>query len=270
MGCFEEGEEKKTIYQERARELNRLIDTLSLEEKVEKSLGIIKQALKECSQPVISSSFGKDSVVLLHLVHKVNNTVPVVFINTGVQFRETLEFKDYLADLWDLNVYEVKGERSFWDVVGVHGYPKESRNSKKGDKRAPACCKILKEEPMKKFIKSYGCDLNFVGLLGDEGRQRRWVYIYKGSAFYDYLEGGYKKCVPLIWWTQGNVWEYIKLNEIPVNPAYEKYKVPRTGCVPCTGHKGWEEQVAKSNMKLYQKVQSDLGQYLIEEFGVSV
>lgn len=218
---------------------------------------IIAQALDTHSRPLVSSSFGKDSTVLIHLVKQHTQNFEVNFTKTGVQFKETEEFKDYLTELWNLKVHVLKPEVSYWECVKKHGYPSTSRNSKTGDKRAPACCRELKEKPFKKFLKAHAFDLNFVGLTGDEGRQRRWDYIRQGCAIYANKSIGMDKCIPMIWWTQKDVWDYIEKHSLPENPAYKKYGVERTGCVPCTGHIDWEKTIAKSNPELLAFILKD-------------
>lgn len=258
--CFE----SETKYSKRGKELNELIE-LNHQKKISKSLEIVSQALDKSENPVISSSFGKDSIVLIHLVHQFDS-VPIIFNKTGVQFKETIDFMKKIEEEWNLDLAIVKPRQSFWEIVDEYGYPKESRNSKTGDRRQPKCCKILKEDPMREFIKENEIDLDFVGLCGDEGRQRRWAYIQKGSAYYEHKTWNVMKCIPLIFWESENIWKYIKSHDLPINPAYEKYDVERTGCIPCTGHKGWKKQIRKISQGLYNRIRSDLGIKTIDDF----
>jgi 3'-phosphoadenosine 5'-phosphosulfate sulfotransferase (PAPS reductase)/FAD synthetase len=246
-------------YSDTAKELNARIK-LPFKDKLKLTQEVVQVSLDMVEKPVIASSFGKDSIVLTHLVHQYDNSIPIVFTNTGVCYRETLKYKDKMVKEWNLNLFELKPEQTFWEIVKEHGYPKPSRNSKTGDKREPACCKILKYKPMEKFIKEYKPDLVFVGLVGDEGRQRRWAYICKGGAIYEHIALGIKKSIPIIWWTRKDIWHYHDMMNIPRNPAYKKYGIERTGCIPCTGHIGWEEQLARTFPKMYKNIQKDLGQ----------
>lgn len=263
--CFEDAIAKKEKYKEMGKELNRLIK-LPFDDKLELTMKTIKEALRDQDKPIIASSFGKDSIVLIHTIHRIDNTVPIVFTNTGVNFRETMHYMKEIKELWNLKIYELKPEITFWKIVKEHGYPKQSRNTKTGDKREPACCKILKFNPMHKFNLEYKPSLVFVGLLGDEGRQRRWAYIYKGGPIYEHKAEKTMKCIPLIWWTREDIWKYHDIYDIPRNPAYEKYQIERTGCIPCTGHIGWEEQLARTFPALYKKVSHAIGQNLIEDY----
>jgi len=250
-------------YQETAKELNARLK-LSFNKKIELSMETIKIAIDQSKKPVIASSFGKDSMALIDLIYSYKKNIPLVFTNTGVCFKETIEFKKQIVKDWNLKLFEIHPDMTFWEIVKIHGYPKKSRSSKTGDKREPACCKILKFKPMEKFVREYKPDMVFVGLTGDEGRQRRWAYICHDSAVYEHVALGVKKCIPLIWWKQKDVWHDIEVNNIPITCAYKKYCISRTGCIPCTGHIGWESQLARTFPKLYERIQRDLGQTLID------
>ena len=205
-------------------------------------------------------------MVLTHLTHSIDNTVPIAFNITGQQFPDTIKYYQEIKELWNLKVYELKPKMTFWEIVKTHGYPKTSRNTKTGNPREPACCKILKYDPMKEFIKSHEIDLNFVGLIGDEGRQRRMCYLMKGQVTYLYKELRIMKCVPLIWWTKEDIWHYHDIHNIPRNPVYAKYGIDRTGCMACTGYLNWKEQMIKVSFPLYRKVSNEMGQPLIEDY----
>ena len=274
MGCFDEAMERKREFKRRAKELNDLI-ALPFEKKLYASLLIIKEALRQHENPVISSSFGKDSIALLHLVRSIKKDIPVAFVNTGVNFRETLIYMRELEKLWNLDLYELHPEKgvTYWKIVEERGFPKQSRNTKTGDKRQPYCCKALKEIPMEKYVRKHKRNLNFVGLTAGEnkdgeaeGRQRRWAYILKGSALYYKEADRIWKCIPLIWWSSDDVWQYYKLYDIPKNPAYEKYGIKRTGCIPCTGFRSWPTELQKVNPKMYKLIQHKMGQNLIEDY----
>lgn len=268
--CQEGAIERKTLISNRGKQLNHLINDISFEDKIKFSLRQIKKALEGSTNPVISSSFGKDSMVLIHLVHRIDRGVKIAFNITGQQFPETIRFYQMISEEWGLDVFEIIPPITFNEIVKKHGWPKESRNSKTGDKRNPACCKLLKEKPMKEFIKNEKIDLNFVGLIGDEGRQRRLCYLSKGTPTYFMKEWKVTKCIPLIWWTEADIWHYHDQYNIPRNPVYEKYGIKRTGCMRCTGHKGWRESIQKVSFPLYQKVTREIGEPTIEDFGKGV
>jgi len=252
-------------YQLAAQKLNTL-QKLDFEAKLSLTNRRIEEALSLHKRPLVSSSFGKDSTVLIHLVMQHTRDFDVVHNETGVELPTDLPFRDWLVKEWDLRLHIVKPKVTFWELVKKYGYPKDSRFSKTGDQH-PVCCKYLKEYPMKKFIREHDFDLDFVGLLADEGRQRRWAFIRAGCCIYEHKKWGITKCIPLIWWQEKDIWEYIKRNNLPVNPAYEKYGIKRTGCMPCTGHISWRESMAKTNPKMLKFILKDMqGQIQLGDF----
>ncbi len=267
MTCKQDREERRKLYSERGKELNRRIKTLSFNEKVKLSKDAIRNALQDHGgNPVISSSFGKDSMALTHLVHSVRPGVCVVFTRTGQQFPGTIQYMKRMQERYGLDIIELHPEKTFWEIVRDNGYPRTSRNSKTGDKREPACCQILKFKPFKKFASEFRPSLNFVGLVGDEGRQRRMPFLINGSVTYHNKELDMWKSVPILWWTGADVWRYHDENGIPRNPVYEKYGIERTGCMACTGHLNWQEQIQRVSFPLYQKVARESGNPTIEDF----
>lgn len=248
-----------------AEELYDLIDS-DFESKVEKSLDTIEDALVNSKRPIISSSFGKDSIVLIHLVHRIDNSVPIVMNDTGVMFPETLQYKREMEEKWNLNVDVVKPDMTFFEIVDEYEYPKTSRSSESGNTREPKCCKILKTDPMQEYIKENDIDLDFVGLCAYEGRQRKWAYIRTGKATYEHKAWGVKKSIPLIWWELDDIWQYIEKHNIPKNPAYEKYDTERTGCITCTGHKNWEQSVANYSFDLLKMLLEEQGEETYGKF----
>lgn len=252
-------------FREKLTEFNRLIK-LPYEDKVEMAHEAIKEALKQFKHPAVSSSFGKDSTVLLHLVLQYNPNIPVIFNNTGVEMRETLEFKERLTKEWNLNLIETKPKMSFWEIVKRYGYPSIRFGGKlkkqlveKGltqNKGTPACCKYLKENPAKEAIRKYSIDGLFVGLRWDESYLRRWYIIKTGMMSY-VKSWKVWKCYPIAYWSELDIWRYIEENNLPLNAAYEK--VDRVGCVVCTAYLGWEEDMKKLYPGLYKKIAKDLG-----------
>ena len=83
--------QKHEMYSERGKELSRLC-RLSFDEKLRKTMEIIDKALITHTKPIVACSFGKDSVAVLHMVHKFDDRVPAVFTDTGVEFPETREY----------------------------------------------------------------------------------------------------------------------------------------------------------------------------------
>ena len=216
---------------------------------------LIQKSLEEYKNPCVACSFGKDSTLVLYLVRKYKPDIPVVFNNTGVEYPETLQFRDFLVKEWDLNFYETKPIKTFWQCVKEYGLPglKWARGSQ--GKKEPRCCYYLKERPAYLLYKKEGIDATYTGLSYDESYGRKWLFIWYGDEYLVTTHGKMRsitKIHPIAYWTTEEVWQFIRKEEIPINKAYQK--VQRVGCMTCTAYKGWEDQMKKINPKLYQYI----------------
>jgi len=182
--------------------------------KFEHSREVLKQAIDKYENIAIACSFGKDSVVLVHLALTVKPDVQVFTVMTPYKPKETFEYKDMLAKEWNLNLAEFMAE----DEV-----PEGLWNTDPDE-----CCRILKVEPTKKAVA--GLDAWVTGLRCTEGRTRT-----------DYEEweqkGDLMKVNPILQWTEADVWRYMAIHGIPVHPWYaEGYR--SIGCAPCSSPGG--------------------------------
>ena len=115
---------------------------------------LIKQAINRHGDNIaVACSFGKDGIIVLHMVLKFNPNIKVLFNNTGVEFPETIEYKNKLVKEWNLNLIESKPIKSFWECVKNYGIP-QIRG--KGKNRTPKCCIYCKEKPSINLCKKYG------------------------------------------------------------------------------------------------------------------
>jgi len=198
----------------------------------------------------VSCSFGKDSMVVLWLRLQEFKSGATIFNNTGVQFQETYEFKEQIKKEWNLNLIETKPIKTFWQVAKEHGL---QDGTKKGHN---ACCYYLKDKPNQLSMKEHGFTHAFTGMTVLESRMRMFTACQKGQAYY-VKRYGFWKIHPILFWTPQEIWDFTKENNIPINPAYPKYKLERLGCAPCTSHKFWREQQARTNPKIYRFIQEE-------------
>lgn len=83
---------------------------LNFQAKVEGAQRVIELAMLHSQRPIVTSKFGPDSAVFLHLVTSVTPTIPVVWVDTGFNSKETLRFKDELTDQFQLNLRAYKAK----------------------------------------------------------------------------------------------------------------------------------------------------------------
>ncbi len=221
------------------------------EEKLVKARQLIKMYAGDKTS--VSCSFGKDSTVVLWMCLQENPHIPIIYNNTGIEWPETLAFKDQLKEFWNLNLIETKPIMSYWQVwkrIQEKGL-KSQDGSKKG---SDLCCNYLKEIPTRRLFKEHNFLRTFTGITAIESRLRMFVACQRGMEYYSQKDK-ITKIHPILYWTEPEVWQFIKNNNIPINPAYSKYGLNRLGYMFCTSHKEWRRQIARTNLRAYQFIQ---------------
>ena len=251
----------------------------------------IRKATRDCPTPIlepmeciekaindfgddlsVSCSFGSCSVVVLHMALSLDPNIKVIFNNTGVDYPETYRYRDLLEEKWSLNLIETKPVKSFWECVRKWGLP-NIRVRRETQKRRgytystgrPPCCRYLKELPWAHACREHNIKASLTGLRAAESRMRMFNFSDRGQYYYTKT---YKiwKFNPVAFWTHAQVWQYLKDHDLPVNEVYTKLGLERSGCMPCTGYKGWSEILARVNPKLYRHIQRLRGVSLISDF----
>jgi phosphoadenosine phosphosulfate reductase len=172
----------------------------------------------EVGRLALVSSFGAESVVLLHMAAVTNRHVPVLFIDTEMLFAETLAYQLELTErlrLTNVQVIRASREAVFErDNEGLlHQYDPD------------ACCSLRKTEPLQNALQGYDAWIT--------GRKR---YQGKTRAALDFFEaeGDMRiKVNPLAHWEMQDLQDYITENRLPRHPMVAK-GYPSIGCAPCT------------------------------------
>jgi len=209
---------------------------------------IITKALKH--KVYVAWSGGRCSTVALHLTLQQDPDIPVVFNNTGVEYPETVKYVHQVAKKWDLNFNELKPEADFWKIVKKHGFPQLRGSGKAGRPRKPMCCELLKEAPANKYLKENDMVGFISGIRVEESRPRA-LGIYQMGPYYKAKRDGLWKFHPVALWSMGKLMEYVKLQNITLNPLYAA-GLPRVGCMPCTGFTTWREQLSTTKPRFYK------------------
>ncbi|MFA4887961.1 MAG: phosphoadenylyl-sulfate reductase [Candidatus Omnitrophota bacterium] len=194
-------------------DLKELVETLNFKEKMERSLALIAEAYKKYGDGlVVANSLGKDSVAAWDLAKKVDPKIRGFIVTTRYKPAETVRFMDEeVARCPELKVY--KNDSAMPDRL----YETDP------DK----CCDILKVEPVKRAIEEMGVKCWVTGLRCTEGRTR--------TDFQEVEERdkGLIKLNPILIWKEREVWQYLALYGVAVNPLYGAgYR--SLGCAPCT------------------------------------
>lgn len=202
-------------------EVKELID-LPLDKKIEKTKEIIKETLEKYERVGLGFSGGTDSLVLLHIALPIKPDIPIVFVNTGLQFPETYKFIDKIKKDWNLqHFHEVRAaENRFEKMVERFGL--------KTPEFTEICCGYHKIVPLKKAIEFLKLDALMAGIRGIEHEERA-----QESIFSEREEPLHVRVHPLLFWKQEDILEYVKKFGVECNPLYaEGYT--SLGCAHCT------------------------------------
>jgi len=193
-----------------------------LDEKVKTALKFIKEQLKNYKNIAVPNSFGKDSMVVQHLVNQVAPNLPVIWLKPPFLPKETVEFAEKVIKDWKLNIIVAKSKREdnkqfMEDVVEMPMLWKSNPE---------ACCSIFKVKPMKEEIAKHNFDAWFSGLRKTESDTRKnYDYIWK--------QGDFTRLHPILTFTEADIWRYTAVNKLPVNPLY-KDGYRSLGCLKCS------------------------------------
>ncbi|WP_108786802.1 phosphoadenylyl-sulfate reductase [Erythrobacter sp. Alg231-14] len=196
--------------------LNRMFRGSSTKEMLE---GVIQGNL--AGDIAIVSSFGAESAVLLHLIASVDKSVPVLFLDTGKHFAETLQYRDDLIarlgftdvriltpEAADLAAKDETGLRWSYDPDG--------------------CCEIRKVKPLAKALETI--DASFTGRKAFQSSTRANLPRFEVDTS---DAQGRLKINPLIDWSAADIAAYFEEHDLPRHPLVAK-GFPSIGCEPCT------------------------------------
>jgi sulfate adenylyltransferase subunit 2 len=240
-----------------------------LDQLENKSIHIFREAYANFKNMCMLWSIGKDSTVLLWLARKAflgHVPFPLVHIDTAYKIPEMIEYRDRLALEWNLNMVYGQNEKALT----------EKNTFPDGNVDRIQCCKNLKTEALKNTLSGkwkryrlnhsigkYEVDKNtepytgvIVGARSDEEGSRskeryfsprdienQWDVGDQPPEFWnqfktDFAPGTHLRIHPLLDWTELNIWEYIKRENIPTVSLYynqgEGKRYRSLGCYPCT------------------------------------
>ncbi|MFZ7090520.1 phosphoadenylyl-sulfate reductase [Primorskyibacter sp. 2E233] len=182
---------------------------------------VLEGALRdpEAGRIAMVSSFGAESVALLHLVAMVDRKTPVLFIDTRLLFAETLTYQQELAERLHLeNLRIIRTAQKTLDQRDPYGALRLTDTD--------ACCALRKTEPLQKALEG------FDGWI--TGRKRYQAQTRAGMEFFELEEAtGRIKVNPLAHWGPGDVRAYMEENRLPKHPLVAQ-GYPSIGCAPCT------------------------------------
>jgi phosphoadenosine phosphosulfate reductase len=180
---------------------------------------ILKLALQGefAGKTAVVSSFGAESVVLLHMIAQVDPSAPVIFLNTGKLFGETLRYRDRLQD-----------ELGLTDIRSIAPNPADrGRLDPEGNlwtRSTDACCNFRKVAPLRHALDGFTAQIT--------GRKKFQTNARQTMKPVEFFEGRFR-FNPLAEWTLTDIESYAVHHNLPRHPLVED-GYPSIGCMPCT------------------------------------
>ena len=187
-----------------ANALSRELEQQTAEQRVAWALAAYGRSV------VLSSSFGAQSAVMLHLVTRLRPDIPVVLVDTGYLFPETYRFIDDLTQRLDLNLHIYRSELSpawqetrygrLWEQ-GLQGIERYNR--------------INKVEPMQRALRELGAQAWLSGLRRQQASSRSELPVVM-------RRNGRFKIHPIIDWTDRDIYAYLRRHSLPYHPLWHQ------------------------------------------------
>lgn len=155
---------------------------------------------------------------MLHILSRIDKTIPVYFINTGYHFPETIEFRDQVTTLFGLNTIDLKSD-----------VPKHMQRDSEGKLLFTSdpdhCCYLNKTQPMDGILRSHDVWIN--GVRADQSAVRAAMKVEQPAPYNSV------RFHPMLDWNAKMIWQYQKEYNLPQHPLDLKGYVS-IGCEPCT------------------------------------
>ncbi len=165
-----------------------------------------------------TSSFQTHSIPMLHLLSRIDKTIPVYCINTGFLFPETVAYKDTIAEAFGIEVLDIKPD-----------VPKSIQKDSEGKllfaSDPDRCCYYNKVQPMDRLLSDYDVWIN--GIRKDQNANRAQMRVEEKSKFETV------RFHPMLEWTNKMIFDYLKEFDLPRHPL-DAVGYSSIGCEPCT------------------------------------
>lgn len=171
----------------------------------------------------LGTSFGKDGLVVLDHLRTLRPSMPVLFLETGYHFPETLALRDRLVTDWHLNVVNLRAKQSVAEQDAEYG-PELFRRD------PDLCCANRKVAPLRAALLGYRAWLT--GVRRDHHAGRAHVPVVEWQEL-DPDGRGVFKINPMAAWTREQVDAYLQAHALPRHPLWDQ-GFGSIGCAPCT------------------------------------
>jgi phosphoadenosine phosphosulfate reductase len=200
-------------------DLSAHVDRLNATFRDRPACAVLAQAISDdrLGPVALASSFGADSIVLIHMVAQLDRTLPVLFLDTGQLFAETLRYqREVAADLGLTDLRVIRPDPAELLVRDTDGILHQADQD--------ACCTLRKVEPLERALAGFGGWIT--GRKRFQGGRRVALEHFE-------LQDGRVKVNPLAHWDRAEVRAYVTENGLPLHPLQTK-GFTSIGCEPCT------------------------------------
>jgi thioredoxin-dependent adenylylsulfate APS reductase len=199
---------------------------LSVEFEGEEPEAVLEWAIEHFSPRIaISTAFQTDGAVLLHMAYEIDPNITVFSVDTGRLPQETYDLIEVMRERYpklNLDLLSPNAE-SVARLVGKHG----PNLFYKSVENRMLCCQVRKVLPLQRYLG--GLDAWITGLRRDQWATRSDIR----KVEIDHDHGAIVKLNPLAEWTEDEVFDYVRDNDLPYNSLYDK-GYTSIGCAPCT------------------------------------
>ncbi len=197
--------------------LTRKVAMLNARYRHHSATSVMQGALEDAGHIALVSSFGAESVVLLHMAAVIDRMTPVLFIDTQMLFTETLVYQQEVCERLGLrNVHVIRSE----DIAAQDPYGALHLSD------TDTCCALRKTIPLQNALAGYDGWIT--------GRKRFQSGTRAALEFFEVEDGtGRVKINPLAHWAPEDVRAYMDENRLPRHPLVAR-GYPSIGCAPCT------------------------------------
>ncbi len=203
---------------------NSLVEQLTKETASYPPEQLLRYVLEKYEDKIaLATSLGAEDQVLTDMVCKINKDVKIFTLDTGRLPEETYKLIEVTRKKYGIEINILfPASRQVEEMVNENG-PNLFYHSIEARK---LCCQVRKVEPLRKQLSKL--DAWICGLRIEQAVSRKDLQLVQWDNTF-----GLVKICPLANWTTGQVWEYIKKNNVPYNKLHDK-GYPSIGCEPCT------------------------------------
>ena len=178
----------------------------------------IRQYREEGKRLFTTSSFQSHSLVLLHILSRIDKNIPVYFINTGYHFPETIRFAQQICRNFGLPFIDIKSSTPKHLQKGADGRLLFASDP-------DFCCYLNKTQPLDKILRSHDIWIN--GIRADQSATRSAMKLEQAAPH------GSFRFHPMLDWDKRKIFAYLREYDLPRNPL-DAQGYASIGCEPCT------------------------------------